>query len=400
MAGIITGLCKCLWDTWMLLLTTAYSIIVMYEYNRSGVHQIDPDNEVIVAQGRGAWDRRLTVYNHCEVNLREWGTWEAWVVNWTAVVAIVLALDQLKIVTNLFCRRGHYQTCALWYYLAQCDNLFNLATTLVEWFAMWNMLIPNAVGSISNLVSTKVKDCIGQRGLGYYAESPRQQAEDIMASIKSEHGMPTVPSAREMEEFGDTDHTTCDHVVDYAWEVFTSVIIGLSLLQTVLMPLSKCETGPTLDQSALGVPKFDITDWRDYDYSKGGYSYYGNQALMNSAAIMAFFFVADVIVEWCVATSESGYSKVYNFVSNASRLHKLIIAVQTILLTFNCPYPAALGRIVKPLFVVGKCAGKRQSSYYTQVHEEVFGTREIEMAKHHEVERGCCSRGALDKWTC
>lgn len=335
----------------MFFVTIAYSVIVMYEYNRTGVHQPPtPEPVPIIMDGSVGVTRRLGLFELCSVDLADWGGFSQILVNFTAVCAWVLIADIVKVALQTLYRTGN-----LCYFWALPDNMYNLATAIVQQHSSLNIVVPNAIGMLSRVIS-------GTPG-----------------SFK---GCACVPS--DLEHVGELDHHICDFFFDEIWEVFVGFVVLAQWVQTIVMPSTDCQAGPTLGMSALAKPPVDFTDWTTAGVINT------DQALVNIACILSVFFLANTIFDWC----EAG-CRFRDFMDKPNRVHGFIIAIQTGLLMSGLPVPTALGRLVKPLLVISGFGRKKE---YEKVTAKEIKETVREIAKEEDEEGGqwnaCCTRGS------
>merc|ERR1719326_512144 len=147
----------------------------------------------VVMSGVGM--RRLSYLDPCDIDVTNWSTWVQTIVNVTVVTAAMLILDQVKTILQVCCRKGN-----LMFYFAHPDNLFNLATTIVQVCSSVKIEVPNAIGQISRRVSRSSK-----------AFSAAQKA---------------FTHHKEIDELGEFDHTAFEWFSDQLWEV---LVVGVTV---------------------------------------------------------------------------------------------------------------------------------------------------------------------------
>jgi len=331
-----------LWEFFMLVVAIVYSIIVMYEYNRSGAHTPSTTpGPAVMNIGYGG--RRLDLANPCETDLNDWSSYvQSWV-NITALCAAVLVIDTIKQIFETACRRGFCN------YFAQPDNLFNLATTVVQVFSALRIQIPNSIGHMSKRLSKIVKylnvlPCIGA----------------------------------ELDDTGELEIDDYNSWLDSAWEVFVVIVTLAEGVQAIVMPYTDCYAGPTLAVSSVGKPPVDFSDWSTE-----------NTVLVNISAILSVSFVLNVLLEY----REVGCRGFWN---DVSKVQMLAITAQVEAMQLGLPIPTALGRLIRPLLLSCGLGLKTKKAY----EELVEASSEATMTKVAPLESDarqtqCCGKGSL-----
>jgi len=347
----------------MVLASLLYSLMVMYEYNRSGVHIVPTQAPPAVVQGSGTQNviRRLDVYNdvynECHIDLSDTTNAEQIVVNATLVIAVILIVDQIRQLILSCSMKGN-----LMYYFVHSDNLYNLASTAAQGFSAYGVVMPNSIGFIARKLSAMFGSC-----------SP----DDL--------GM--IPS--DIREFSDIDLNSCDTWCMELWELFMFLVANFSWIQAIAVGAqTDCYSGPTLHLEAVAKPAVDFSNW-DLDKT--------DQLFVNVGVIIAILFVINVVIEYAsVGCDCRGFRE---FVGDGSRVHNLFITIQVVCMQAGLPIPMAISRAIRPVLLWGGCARKKVSKEY----------RELEMEKRTQLaalegegprQASCCSRDPLSQWTC
>lgn len=368
---------KC-WEMIMFLVTIVYSTIVMYDYNRSGVHTepTQAPEPVIMVGGnpsvrRLGWledffERRLAMVNLCSIDLTSWSSHTDVLVNITAVVAIVLIIDQIKQIVWTCMRKGN-----LMYFFVYSDNLYNLATTFVQAFSSVNVVMPNTIGYAAKRVAGWFKDC----------------APDEYSLIP-----------KDLVEIGDVDASACDTWALEIWELIMFLFTLLEFCQALVMTIpiwfdldyfNDCFNGPTLHNGSVGKPGIDFSSWDDQD-----------QVLVNVSFALACFYWINPLVEFCSQSATDNSERgCRSYWENDCKVQNFCIAIQVLCMQMGWAIPTAVGRGLRPLLIWGRCARKDETRAARKVLTEM-NTQLAALEEEKTRQVGCCTRDPLATWTC
>jgi hypothetical protein len=382
---------KCIWEAVMWVATLAYTGIVMYEYNRGdklvysqvaappptyvtptpalALEQAQADVSSLEKLGLLAGSDANTPFftlsqpsggspESCKTDLGDWSSDLQSLVNMTMVFAIILALDQVRIVVETWHRRGFLK------YVSCPDNLFNVVLTAVTLFSAVEIEVPNAVGNVCKRLSRMAK--------GYAACVGTAEEEEDEDDLLSKYDF--------------------SHIVDKIIEVFIALLMVAELVQAIMLAQTECHSGPTLTVTEVGKTMFNLSNWDTQD-----------QQLCNIAALLSFIFVVNVVLEWSTAGDTCvGCSRgCRGFFKDISKVHILVIAIQTQALQFGYPIPTSFGRIVRPVFYILNW-GTKTSEVYEKLDEE-FGLPMKKLAPEEGVGvkndplLNCCGRGPCSR---
>lgn len=376
-----SGFLKC-WENIMFIVAIAYSILVMYDYNRSGVHTepTHPPQPVIMSginEGgvggirRLGWieeffERRLSMVNLCKLDLTNWSTHSNVLVNITAVVAILLVIDTIKQLIWTCCRKGN-----LMYYFVYSDNLYNLGTTCVQAMSSVNVVIPNTVSYPARRVSGWFKDC----------------APDEYSLIPED-----------LREYGDVDASACDTWSLEIWELIMFLFSLVELCQATMMTIpiwfdlnvfDDCFNGPTLHNSAVGKPSIDFSSWDDQD-----------QVLVNVSFALAWFFWLNPLVEYCTQSATENQERGCRaYWEDDCKVQNFCIAIQVLCMQCGWAIPTAVGRGLRPVLIWGRCARRDETRVARKILTEM-NTQLAVLEEEKSRQTGCCTRDPLASWTC
>lgn len=321
-------LLKGFWEMVMVLATIAYTAVVMYEYNRD----LPPESRWMLNPA----DQKFSSFNggllnvtedfvtttptpakpECSMDLGDWLGETQILINFTFVVAIIFILDQVKEILEACCRRGMLG------YLECPHNLFEFVITVVQFCSAVGVEVPNAVGTVSRRISKQFARC--------------KKGEEIRDDVDEELLLDS------------DDMTSC---LDKLWETFIAILTLAELAQSIAMEFRvDCASGPTL-ASKTPMPKVDFMNWESEE-----------RILFNVSCILSVIFILNLVYEWCLA----GFT---GFFRDTSRLHLLIIVIQTEGLQFGYPIPTCLGRIIRPIsFLFG--IGMKAKKVYDQLEDD------------------------------
>lgn len=368
----------------MSVVAVVYTVLVMYQFNKEDANAVTPAPEVVVTPGS---PRRLTriALQSCPMDWDPAQTatsaWAQGLVNFTMFCAIIMVIDQFAAMVRACRYTQGTPSGNLWYYFAYPDNLFNLATTVVLCMNAGGIVLPNAIGMVARVLARSLT-CVP----AFCNRVPR-----------------------DLGEHGEHDNTVCDDNYkenwknmfgssSSMWEVVMFIVTCLQLVQTIIMPFTFCQAGPTLAMKYLGDAPVSISDFvNGMDQPR--------KVVLDFCVILSLFFVVNIGVQLCCAAGSC-----MDALKEATTCHYLIILLQTACFEVGLPLPLMLGRAVKPSYVVVGCSATR---YYKPLDDHTArryqqALEEYERSKKVAAEEGqgrenapCgCSRGGIDKWTC
>jgi len=330
----------------MVVVAIGYSVLAMYTFNRSEVHQAKQAEALVMA------NRRLS--SSCGVDFSSWDDGTQVFYNLTGVIAIILIIDQIRTMILDTCKKGN-----ILYYFSHADNLYNLVATVVKTLQSYAIVAPNAMAYPLRILAASAKSMF-----------PKDDGNE-----------------------GDIDASTCDTYASEIYELFMFLVCALEAAMAMMVNLAQyhhCKSGPSLALSAIARPSPDLKDWDGQE-----------QCLVNVELILSWFFIVNIVVEYGKYPFDAHGAKQYFMDGHA--IHELIIAVQTMCLEFGAPIATSASRAVRPTLVWGGCAKRKVSQKYLKVERELNELRTKHLAAMEgegPPMRGCCTRDPLSKWTC